>query len=307
MSRTRSKRSASTRRTAGAGWRLPPSVWRGVWLGLGWSVALLALAYGMHRLERYVVARQAEAPLELVWVDQPEWLAADGSADARADIKAAATLPAGLGVHAAGLCAAVAEGLSKSAWVAEVQRVSKLPNGEVRVQARYREPFAFVERDGRVYRVDREGVRLPLPGSYHVDFIQDRFWNDWYRVVGTKGAMPEEGQPWEGGDIVAGLALIEFLSQSAARGEVPFRSSLRAIDVGQFGRRVKGDLRIRTIHPKGYIQWGLPPGGEYNVESTAARKLDMLRTEYLRRGSLPPTVLDVRDPRGIRVGPQTDG
>ena len=116
--------------------------------------------------------------------------------------------------------------------------------------------------------------------------------------------MPAEGEPWSGDDLAAGLRLIEFLKEATARGEVPFRSSLRTVDVANYKLRadkLDGELRIRTVYPRCYINWGLPPGEEYNIEASASRKVEMLRALYKERGELPELTLDVRGAEGIRV------
>ena len=98
---------------------------------------------------------------------------------------------------------------------------------------------------------------------------------------------------------------MQFLRAATVRGELPFRSSLKAVDVANYDleqNRFDGRLRLRTIHPRCYIRWGEPPGREFPVEPSASRKLDMLRTLYLERGDLPDgRVLDVRKVDGIEL------
>jgi hypothetical protein len=279
-----------------------PLGFRGAWIAVGWSATLLAVAWGMHRMDRLVRAAQANATCRLEWADLPPWLSGPSAEQTLQQLSQAANLRPEADVHDPALCRRVGEGLAQSPWVAEVKRVSKRADGVVRAHATFREPFAFVESAGVVYLVDSAGVRLPH--RYLADYVQDRFWNDWLRITGATGAVPDEGQPWPGDDLAAGLRLAAYLKEATARGEVPFRSSLRAIDVSNAGlRRNKfdGQLRIRTVQPRGYIDWGLPPGEEYNVECTAARKLEMLRALYAERGQLPEATLDVRGSDGIRV------
>lgn len=295
--RRAARRPAATGRRGG-GFRLSKAAWLRLWQLIGWSATFVAVVWGLGRLDQRVRGQNPAAQCVIEWDGLPAWLTGAGGDQALADIAAAADLRPDDDIHDPELCRRVAAGLQASAWVAEVRRVSKRPDGVVRIDARYREPFAYVEHAGVVYRVDREGVRLPLPATYRVDFIQDKFWNDWFRIVGPSGVVPREGEPWPGDDLAAGLRLVQFLRDATARGEVPFRSSLRAIDVANFGLRKSpddGQLRIRTIHPRSYIRWGEPPGEEYEVESPARRKLDMLRSVYAKRGFLPEGILDVRD------------
>ena len=280
----------------------PAGTWRRTAALLGWSASLAAVVWGMVRLEREAHAPRPDVPCELEWVDLPVWLMNDSSGRILRAIAAAADPGAGVALGDPDLCRRITEGLQRSPWVAEVQRVSKQADGRIRVRALYREPFALVEVNGSAYLIDRAGVRLPV--RYDVAKVEDHYWNDWFCVVGVADDIPAEGAAWGGADLAAGLRLIEFLKEAAARGEVPFRSSLRKIDVANYKLRqdkLDGELRIRTVYPAGYINWGLPPGEEYNIEASAGRKLEMLRALYKERGELPDVILDVRGAEGIRV------
>ena len=245
-------------------------------------------------LEREVRTARAGVACELEWLDPPVWLTSDSSGRILRDIAAAANPGAGVDIRDPDLCRRITEGLQRSPWVAEVQRVSKQADGRIRVRALYREPFALVEVNGSAYLVDCAGVRLPV--RYDVARVPDHYWNDWFRIVGVAEQVPAEGELWPGDDLAAGLRLVEFLREATARGEVPFRSALRTIDVANYDLRVQkleGQLRIHTVSPRCNIIWGMPPGEEYGVEPTARRKLDTLRTVYAERGQLPDDRIDV--------------
>jgi len=294
---------------AAHGWRLSTATWKQVGQGLAWIVALAGVCWSLATIDQSVTAEQALAECHVELVDLPEWLSGPGGQEIRAEIEGAAGVTRSDNVADNGLCRRVASNLQASPWVAELVRVTKRPDGRVRVRAKYREPFAFVERDGVVYRVDREGVRLPLPRTYRLEYIEDSFWNDWLRITGVSGEVPAEGQPWPGEDLRAGLTLARYLKEATARGEVPFRSSLRAIDVSNWKLRrdpFAGRLRIRTVHPRGVVHWGLPPGEEYPIEPPAQRKLEMLRTLYIERGRLPDDAIDVRG-SVIKIGDPRTG
>ncbi len=272
------------------------------WAGLVWVASLIALGWGVYRLERYTAAMPPGEPCRLEWVDLPAWLTTPASQPILHEIIAAAQLSPDADIRDPDLCRQVGENLRHSPWIAAVKSVRKLPTGIVCVRATFREPFAFVQAGSTVYLVDREGIRLPL--RYEVASVDERYWNDWFRIAGVQAPIPAEGELWPGEDLAAGLRLIEFLRQAAARGEVPFRPLLRVIDVTNYGRRVnayEGDLRIQTTHPATYVDWGLPPDEEYNVESSASRKLAMLRALYENQSQFPPMVLDVRGADGIRL------
>jgi hypothetical protein len=270
---------------------------------LGWAIVISGAVWGMRHLDQYVRTLTPAAPTELAWVDLPVWLTTPASEPFLRDIAAATNLPPDIDLQDPDLCRRVGEGLQRSPWVAAVQRITKQADGRILIQATYREPFALIEVNDIAYLIDRAAVRLPV--RYAVNQVEDRYWNDWFRISGLSAAIPADGEAWTGDDLAAGLRLIEFLKEATARGEVPFRSSLRAIDVGNFKRRedpLDGELRIRTIYPHGYINWGLPPGEEYNMEPPATTKLALLRTVYAERGQLPDNILDVRWFNGIRIG-----
>ncbi len=297
------KRTSSGGARAGGGWRLSATAWRRTWALLGWSLAIAAVVVGMRRLQTFVNDGRPIVDCTLGWVDLPDWFADPGGAEILRDIETAADLRPDDDPHDANLCARVTAGLQQSPWIAEVQEVRKQPDGVVRVQATFREPYAFIEASGVAHLVDRDGVRLP--SQHVVDFVQDRFWNEWLRVVGVVAPVPDEGQPWPGTDVAAALDLIDFFNDAAARGELPFRSSLRAIDVANYDGRVSkydAKIRIRTIYPRSYINWGVPPGQEYDVESSARRKLALLLAFYGQHGDQFPDgwVYDVRGPDGVR-------
>ncbi len=298
MALMRGKRAAAT----------PPPERR--WLGwrrglavCGWLGTLTAVAWGMHTLDASVRASQPDQPGRLEWVDKPLWLMAEASQPILRQIAAATGLRAEDNIQDPDLVRRVGEALAQSPWVAQVQRVARLADGRIRVQARFREPFAFIEKAGYVYLVDEAGVRLPH--KQFTAYVEERYWNEWLRIVGTAASVPEEGQAFVGDDLTAGLRLVQFLKQAGARGEVTFRPALRAVDVGNFRRRedsYDGELRVRTIAPKSYIAWGLPPGEEFSIEAGASRKLELLRALYSEHaGQFPDSwIYDVRGADGIR-------
>lgn len=296
MALRRAKRDPSPPARRWFGWR------RGLAL-CGWLGTLTGVAWGLHTLETQVRAAQPDQPCRLEWVELPLWLSTDASQPILRQLAAATGLRAEDRADDPDLVRRVGEGLAQSPWVARVQRVTRLADGRLRVQAQYREPFAFVEQAGYVYLVDEQGVRLPH--KQFTAYVEERYWNEWLRITGTAGSVPEEGQAFVGDDVAAGLRLVRFLKEAGARGEVPFRPALRAVDVGNFRRRedsYDGELRLRTIHPKSYVAWGLPPGAEFDVEARATRKLEMLRALYGEHGGQFPDgwIYDVRGADGIR-------
>ncbi|MEW6249426.1 MAG: hypothetical protein AB1716_02185 [Planctomycetota bacterium] len=285
-------------RTSGA-----RSPWvRRVWIVAGWAATAIVLAWGGQRLEPLARTPVPAYQCSFEWMNLPKSLHQDWMLDT---LTRAGGLAWDDDLQDPDLCRRVGENLARTPWVAQVQRVSKQRDGLIRVHAAYREPFAFVERGDKAYLVDRSGVRLPgflekSASQYRLpqgDPVDDQFWNEWFRVVGAAAPPPAEGEPWPGTDLAAGLKLVDYLQQATARGEAPFRTSLREIDVANYGLRVRGfdgQLRIRFVPGNYYIHWGMPPGEEFGVEAPAARKMDMLRSAYLMNSGFPQ---DDQDPR----------
>lgn len=299
MTRAAKRRPVRSRRSAPRfSWRVSPTAWWRSGVVLTWCGTLVLLAWGLGALEQYVVAAQPTGSTHLVWHELPAWLSDPAYAPVLADIEAAADLRPEDDLHDPSLAAYVGERLADNPWVAEVQRVAKRADGAVIVSATFRQPMAYVTQAGQAYLVDRTGVRLP--NQCRVAGIRN---DEWFQIVGVSGTRPEVGQRWQGDDLAAGLALVEYLEAATRRAEVPFRSWLTTVDVANFFRRERefdGRLRIRTVRPDCYINWGEPPGSEYPVEAPAARKLELIRAVYQQHGELPDAVLDVRGEDGVR-------
>ena len=159
-------------------------------------------------------------------------------------------------------------------WIKEVKRIEKLYDGRVLIDCEYRIPMALVERAGEYYLVDREGVRLP--GQYVND--------PRYRLIaGVDAWAPEPGQPWEGEDLQAGLALLELLRNE------PYWEQISAVSVHNFRGRADSrgpQIELVTIpagpgRVAGRIRWGSALGEEIE-EPTPEEKLATLRTNHTR-------------------------
>lgn len=303
MSRSKSRDPARRSGKQPTRWQLPPNaLWR-IWATVGWCGVFVLAAWGLQVLEQRVDAARAEVPCHLEWCDLPAWLETDGNRWVLEEIENAAAPVEATHLHDPELCADVGTRLGASPWVAEVRRVEKRPNGTIAIEADFREPLALVESGGWAYLVDRDGVRLPL--DYAPDFVEP---NSPLLIVGAQGPIPDLGKAWPGADLAAGLKLARYLQQAHAAGRLPFRADLRAIDVANYNRdknAFDGRLRLRTVDPRCYINWGEPPGEEYSVEATAGRKLDLLRTYYLDRGRAFPSgvIVEVRNGEGIQTRP----
>lgn len=260
-------------------------------LALLWVVSLAGLAYGFRRLDDYARALTAVDSWRIEWVGVPatvdDWVlgeieaevaAAEGGALRAADFQAP------------DLCRRLAEVLGRSPWVAEVHRVSKRADGVVEVRARIRQYVTYVVRAGRGYLVDGEGVRLPREEG---EAFLDQY--GMILIEGVEAPVPAVGEPWADEAVLAGLDLVRFLERHCPDG---LRDSLKAVDVSNYGNRRNardGWLSLRTVGPGGWVRWGLPPGEEYDIESPASRKLEMLWSYYAQHGQLGEgRIIDVR-------------
>lgn len=271
------------------------ALWRGG-VALLWITTISTVAYGLHRLEPHARSSFSGHPARLHWVDLPAWLADPAQRAVLADIERGADLFPDDDPHAPDLCARVYAGLDRSPWVRKVERVSKQPDGIVHVRAVFRKPLAMVVAKGIAYLVDETGTRLP--GVMKADFIRRE---DGLALTGVRAPVPPVGAIWRGRDLAAGLKLVQFLNRAAASGRLACRPYLQTVDVAEF-RPGGGPLRIKTIYPGSYVYWGLPPGEEFDIESTAERKLAMLATLNPRGGEFPNAErIDVRDPDRILI------
>ncbi len=284
--------------------RLSPGAWRLLAHGALWLGSLAAVGWGVQRITAMAQSPPAGLDCRMEWIGVPEWLQQPTGERAMREIVEAAGVPQYANIFAPDICERVATNLRACPWVADVQRVSRRvvgwdteqPVGIVTVHAAFREPFAFVERDNVAYLIDRHGVRLPY--DYPVAAVDPVFWTAWFRVINVAGPTPSPGQVWPGADLAAALALIDYLQQAAARGEVPFRPWLTAINVQDFAnvRNPLGKIRIQTVQPNTAIIWGVPIGEEADVEPNPGRKLELLRTYYVENGGrFPDGVFDARD------------
>jgi hypothetical protein len=262
-----------------------------VWIAAAWLGTFAAVAYGLHQLKPYV-HRINTSDMVIEWVGAPEWLHDENWRHVLPALEARIDLHPKSDPYDDRVCPYVAERLAGSAWIERVRRVSKQIDGRVKVYADFRKPFAMVERNGVAYLVDGTGVRLPEQWA-----SKDINRSGWWVIQGAGGSLPKPGERWRGGGVAAGLKLARFLYQAEISVQLPYREALTAIDVSNFdGRRNSwsGRLQLITTNPESYIHWGYAPGEEYDTESAAERKLQLLRTAH-QLGRLPGTKpIDVR-------------
>lgn len=279
-----------------APWRLSLATgWRLTMLA-AWAATLGFVVWGFDVLADYARGLPAPGPCRLVWVQLPEWLRRPEYAPLLERIESSAGLTPETDIRTPDLARRVCEGLTKSPWVARVDRVVARSTGVLEVTARFREPTAFVEYDGRAYLVDGEGVRLPAdvsPGEFPA--------RNYFLITGVKRPPPPLGQPWGGDEVAVGLKLAVFLERARQEQQFAFGNFIRAIDVSLYDKnvnRLDARLRLATIHAGCFIEWGNAPGEETGEEATANRKLFVLNDLYARQGQLPEKSLRVWWPEG---------
>jgi hypothetical protein len=271
-----------------------------LWIIVAWIGTFAVIAKGLHKLDP-IVRQIKDGDTRIVWVGVPDWLQTENWRYLLDDLEHLVNLNPDTDPYDDRVCPWVAETLSASPWISQVRKVSKQLDGQVRVYADFRRPYAAIEHDGMAYLIDEVGVRLPEQWpAYAVNR------GGWLVLRGVKAATPELGQRWVGQDVVAGLKLVSFMYRAELAQRLPFRKEIHAIDVGNFdGKRDRraGRLQLITKNPESYIHWGLPPGEEYGIESTAEAKIAMLTTLFNAAGCLPDQgPIDVRTENLIGIG-----
>ncbi|MBX3403583.1 MAG: hypothetical protein KF699_09265 [Phycisphaeraceae bacterium] len=162
-------------------------------------------------------------------------------------------------------------------------RVERTADGVVRVRGAWRRPVAAVRVGDIDHLVASDGVLLQP--AYRRDGSQMRV------IVGAAHPAPEFGRPWLGGDVQAGLALLDAL-----RG-IPGFSQVYGVDVSEMstGRQlvIVTDLGNRII-------WGGPLDGFSAGQAKATKKLQQLAGYHATFGRIDAgrAVVDIRSEAG---------
>ncbi|MCA9244871.1 MAG: hypothetical protein KDA32_13010, partial [Phycisphaerales bacterium] len=88
-----------------------------------------------------------------------------------------------------------------------------------------------------------------------------------------------------------------FLDRALHAGRLPFHAWIKAIDVSNAGGPEDPSfIKLITINPGSYINWGLAPGSEYKVDISASEKLNDLGRLFELFGQTLPAYgpIDVR-------------
>lgn len=133
--------------------------------------------------------------------------------------------------------------LMATGWFERPCTLTRDPSGVVEITGVWRVPVAAVRFGDHDYVVASRGERLPA--TYEPDGSGLRV------VIGPDKAPPTLGESWLGGDVQAGLALLDFLRS------MPGYNQVAAVDISEFTSR----KRLVIVTDRGsQIVWGGPPG-----------------------------------------------
>ncbi len=239
----------------------------------GGSVLLVAGWWQAQRhLTQYIGTHphHAARSVQVEMVDVPRWM----NAQVHDDLQLLAARQVGRNPMNVSSLRAIHEALSQNAWVSRVDRVERVSADQVRINATYRQPAAFIEMGQDCYLIDDQGVRLP--GVYRVQQAS-QLPLPILRGVDTAPAL--EGQKWAGQPVQAGLSLVRELSRE------PYGHQIEAIDVS--GRDSRGRIHLAILTGRGgVVRWGLAPGQEQSVEPPASTKRAWLAQLVRENGSI---------------------
>lgn len=256
------KKKPTSKKPATKSW--DPSTTLRLMKATGWFVfiALIAGAWWMgERHLRSAVAAQTSALPQVELVDVPahvqQWLVDDIRRSVAAAVDPNPFEQLSL--------QEVAAELDQHAWIHNVDRVVRKPDGVISITAAYRMPGALIVTGDGYHLIDGAGVRL-LDEPYG-EFEAMKL--NLPILMNVRRAAPRRaGERWRGNDVQAGLLLALLIEQQS------WREQVKAIDVSNFDGRInpaEPHLALRTA--KGMVRWGRAPGFEGSFEPKAAKKL----------------------------------
>jgi len=280
------------------------------WLGKGpvrtacaLLVVLIATAYGLERLKKYVYNRRDYNPpvaLELADSKQHTWIDREGW---RERILSSIKLPQNVQWKDEDLLQRIVQQTENSGWVAKIRQATKYMDGTVRLECEYRRPIAMIytrtglkslQLNEGFIPVDENGVRLPEEyGQVEPD-------SGWMRVFGVHNSPPDVGEPYPADtDARAAVRLAKLLFNQK------YAYRISAIDVTNYrGRRDRSreHIILRT-RSGGQIVWGSAIGEECE-ELPPAEKLRNIAL-FMERGQPQAHVqVNLRRNGWIRLEPR---
>jgi hypothetical protein len=265
------------------------------------------LAYGVwyaaSASKQYVEAQYAAVPpgpLTVELVDRPAWMSDYLARQIAGTVPRRAASPFDHDL----LVDAVAK-LKANPWVRQVRQVRRAygegPGDTLVVDCEYRAPIALVKWGEYYWLVDNDGYKLPDQFT-EADLPQvtgGREGHTEIRVVtGVRKPPPEDGHPWPGGDLSAGLDMAKLLHGKG------FLDGITGIDVSNYGGRLgRGDPQV-VLDTRDHTQvwWGRPPlADDFLVEVPVAKKLATLEAVVRQYGRVDAgkAWLDVRFDTGL--------
>lgn len=155
--------------------------------------------------------------------------------------------------------------MMETGWFARPCQVLRQPDGRVVIRGDWREPAAAVRFGDHDYLVSAKGERLPPEYPPEGSGLKV--------LIGPELEAPGVGELWLGGDVQAGLALLECLRKTPASQRRDVLDQVHAIDVSEFSMK----KRLIIVTDTGSrIMWGGEPGTFVPGQAPDAVKLDRL-------------------------------
>ena len=151
--------------------------------------------------------------------------------------------------------------------------------GTIEIECEYRLPLVLIQVHEYFYMVDEYGVRLP--GQY-------QYQPGWLLMQGVADPPPEEGNPWPGKDIAAGLTLARMILDQPYNGQI---TTLLLHNYGGRSDPYSSHVELVTDRAGCRVLWGSAPGEELE-ENTSKQKLHILSENYRLYGRI-----DANQPR----------
>lgn len=249
-------------------------------------ILIVAFVYGLVWLDKYVKTLPlfTSSSLTVELYERPAWLskklAGDILRNSLIDLKDTIKVLHKEGKHTE-IAKIIASRISSNGWVDRFIWIRRTFGSHYIVNCSFREPICYVEEDGRIYLISKEGYILP--GSYTRDSLDNVIDSGpLLAIKGYAGLIPRSGSRWLNPDIQAGLQLADIIRK------MPFKDQVKAIDVSNYNGRINPATSwiVLITDRDTIIHWGRPMGKEDAIEIPAANKLSLLMGIYKRFGHI---------------------
>ncbi|MBC7771826.1 MAG: cell division protein FtsQ [Pyrinomonadaceae bacterium] len=168
--------------------------------------------------------------------------------------------------------------MMETGWFASPCRVFREPDGHVVIRGQWRQPAAAVRFGDHDYLVSTRGERLPPDYAPEGSGLKV--------LIGPEIATPAVGDLWLGGDIQAGLALLDCLRNTPIDQRRDVLDQVHAIDISEFSKK----KRLIIVTDTGSrIMWGGEPGTFVPGQAPVTEKLDRLAKMIRKHGRIDAT------------------